>query len=164
MTELTLEEFFDEYIIKASHNLSLSYPFHTFFILCVAIEILGKQLDGKKTSRASFMNALYSFESLNKYVNLNYWSKEDGEIRNSLYDLRCGFAHMFKPGGINCVNISQDDNDLNNNIIGCKSLLSDIEIAWNVVKSKYSKQIKHLAIKCEGSITGSTQTNISKQV
>ncbi len=164
MTELTLEDFFDEYIINASKSLSLNYPFHTFFILCVAIEILGKQIEGKKTSRASFMNALYSFESLNKYVDLNYWSKEDGEIRNSLYDLRCGFAHMFKPGGINCVKISPDDNDLSNNIIGCNSLLYDIEIAWNVVKSNYSERIKQLAIKCEGSITGSTQTNISKQV
>lgn len=42
--ELTRREFFEQYVIKDSEELVDTKPYHTFLVLLVAVEMLGKML------------------------------------------------------------------------------------------------------------------------
>ena len=45
--ELTRREFFERYVIKDSEELAETKPYHTFLVLFVAVEMLGKMLLGE---------------------------------------------------------------------------------------------------------------------
>ena len=158
MENITFEKFFDEYIIKASKEISEKYPFQASIILCVAIEVLGRQLTAAGGSRHRFITALDHFEALKDYRKLHYTGKRNSKC-NKLYDLRCGLAHNFAPNNINCVSISSGYNDLDNNIVGVQSLIADVESAWKTFKKGNQKKMNDIQFQITGTVTGATQTN-----
>ena len=158
MENITFEKFFDEYIIKASKEISEKYPFQASIILCVAIEVLGRQLTAAGGSRHRFITALDHFEALKDYRKLHYTGKRNSKC-NKLYDLRCGLAHNFAPDNNNCVSISSGVNDLDNNIVGVKSLLYDVNSAWETFKKGNLEKMNDIQFQIIGNVTGATQTN-----
>ena len=158
MENITLEKLFEEYILKASDEISEKYPFQATIILCVAIEALGRLLTAASGSRHRFITALEHFEALKDYRKLHYTGKRNTKC-NKLYDLRCGLAHNFAPNNINCVSISSGYNDLDNNIVGVQSLIADVESAWKTFKKGNKKKMNDIQFQITGTVTGATQTN-----
>ena len=158
MENITLEKLFEEYILKASDEISEKYPFQATIILCVAIEALGRLLTAARGSRHRFITALDHFEALKDYRKLHYTGKRNTKC-NKLYDLRCGLAHNFAPNNINCVSISSGYNDLDNNIVGVQSLIADVESAWKTFKKGNQKKMNDIQFQITGTVTGATQTN-----
>ena len=158
MENITLEKLFEEYILKASDEISEKYPFQATIILCVGIEALGRLLTAASGSRHRFITALDHFEALKDYRKLHYTGKRNTKC-NKLYDLRCGLAHNFAPNNINCVSISSGYNDLDNNIVGVQSLIADVESAWKTFKKGNQKKMNDIQFQITGTVTGATQTN-----
>ncbi|MGN1221558.1 MAG: hypothetical protein ACI4TU_11555 [Candidatus Cryptobacteroides sp.] len=158
MEIITLEKLFEEYIIKASKEISEKYPFQATIILCVAIEVLGNQLTDDEGSKKRFIAALEHFEALKDYRKLHYTGKRNSKC-NKLYDLRCGLAHNFAPNNNNCVSISSGHNDLNNNIVGVQSLIADVKSAWETFKKGNQEKLNDIQFQITGTVTGATQTN-----
>ena len=158
MENITLEKLFEEYILNASDEISEKYPFQASIILCVAIEVLGNLLTDDEGSKKRFIAALEHFDSLNKYTNLHYTGRQNSTC-NKLYDLRCGLAHNFAPDNNNCVSISSGVNDLNNNIVGVKSLFDDVKSAWETFQNDHPEKMNDIQFQITGTVTGATQTN-----
>ena len=115
-------------------------PYHAFPLLAIIIELLGKCLNENQDWQhfehggGDFKKAL-ECDSLKKYINLDF----------SLYDvLRCGMAHAFMPK--ERIKLTPDNNDLANNIIGCKELYEDIITAWNSIVNGTIKPAKDLSV------------------
>ena len=158
MENITLEKLFEEYILKASDEISEKYPFQATIILCVAIEALGRLLTAAGGSRHRFITALDHFEALKDYRKLHYTGKRNTKC-NKLYDLRCGLAHNFAPNNINCVSISSGYNDLGKNIVGVQSLIADVKSAWETFQNDHPEKMNDIQFQMTGTVTGATHTN-----
>ncbi len=167
--ELTRREFFEQYVIKDSEELADTKPYHTFLVLLVAVEILGKMLLGETKidkkgkvkdmeSSKAFVEAINDIDALSPYRQFNY------NNTNSLYKLRCGMAHSFSPTLKVTLGLGPDKNDLSNGVIGCKDFLEDIEKAWIEVQNRDDLEVdldeKMLFV--NNSITGGTATSITQ--
>lgn len=158
MENITLEKLFEEYILKASDEISEKYPFQATIILCVAIEVLGRLLTAAGGSRHRFITALDHFEALKDYRKLHYTGKRNTKC-NKLYDLRCGLAHNFAPNNTSCVSISSGVNDLDKNRVGVKSLFNDVKSAWETFQNDHPEKMNDIQFQITGTVTGATQTN-----
>lgn len=113
-------------------------PFHAFASLAVIIEVLGKCSNPNtdwqyyNVQVKDFDNAL-TLPSLQKYKSLPF------NVRSYL---RNGMLHAFFPK--NGVTLTNDRNDLPNNIIGCRELYEDIKAAWEEINSGRIQSQKNL--------------------
>ncbi len=132
--ELTRREFFEQYVIKDSEELVDTKPYHTFLVLLVAVEMLGKMLLGetneKGKSKRAFVEAINDIDALSPYRQFNH------ERTNYLYELRCGMAHSLSLTNNVTLSLAPDKNDLSNGVIGCRDFLEDIKKAWNDVQNR----------------------------
>lgn len=165
--EYSVQEFVD-LILNDVDAIRSHYPYISAVILSIVIEILGKCLletslsDKSTETDKCFKEAIDKCASLKKYSVLDY--KEGTKLKNKLYTfLRCGLAHSLTTGSLK---LKDDKNDLNNNVIGCAELFSDVKSAWEQIVNK-SAEINakmDLAQKCfyidsSTSTSGTTQSH-----
>lgn len=165
--KITRQELFQQYVVQDSEELMEKYPYQTFLVLLVAVEILGKFILGEKDattgqdigSKKAFYTAINDIDAFKPYRIYN--SSKKGVKTNNLYSLRCGFAHILRPDGSN-LKVCPDKNDFQNNTIGCKEFLDDIKKAWDYVKNRPDLKMKLNETVLEvaaDSTTGSTAFN-----
>ena len=176
-TTYTAKEFIERYIIRDISDIVESRPYHAFFLLSTAIEVLGKCLnpDSWQTSGKSeedFSNAINQFESLKDYRCFNcYKTDKNGNqvinkgrpvLTNELFSLlRCGLLHAALPK--NGIFLTDQNEDLSRKLIGCREMYQRICNAWNEAKNNPSLIKKNLlepdVFHVNGSISGTTSTN-----
>lgn len=160
--ELTRREFFEQYVIKDSEELVDTKPYHTFLVLLVAVEMLGKMLLGetneKGKSKRAFVEAINDIDALSPYRQFNH------ERTNYLYELRCGMAHSLSLTNNVTLSLAPDKNDLSNSVIGCRDFLEDIKKAWNDVQNRddLNVNLDEKVLFVNNSITGGTATSITQ--
>lgn len=160
--ELTRREFFEQYVIKDSEELVDTKPYHTFLVLLVAVEMLGKMLLGetnkKGNSKRAFVEAINDIDALSPYRQFNH------KGTNCLYELRCDLAHRLSLTNSVTLSLGPDKNDLSNGVIGCKDFLEDIKKAWNDVQNRDDLKVNldEKALFVNNSITGATATSITQ--
>lgn len=167
--ELTRREFFERYVIKDSEELAETKPYHTFLVLFVAVEMLGKMLLGetkkdKKGKIRDTESSLAFFEAINDIDALSPYRQFNHNNTNFIYKLRCGMAHRFSPKLNVTLSVGPDKNDLSNGVIGCKDFLEDIKKAWNDVQNRDDLKVNldEKALFVNNSITGATATSITQ--
>ena len=145
--ELTRREFFEQYVIKDSEELVDTKPYHTFLVLLVAVEMLGK-----------IVEAINDIDALSPYRQFNH------ERTNYLYELRCGMAHSLSLTNNVTLSLAPDKNDLSNGVIGCRDFLEDIKKAWNDVQNRddLNVNLDEKVLFVNNSITGGTATSITQ--
>lgn len=164
--ELTRREFFEQYVIKDSEELMDTKPYHTFLVLLVAVEMLGKMLLGEtnkngKTrtgSKRAFVEAIKGIDALSPYRQFNH------KGTNCLYELRCGMAHSLSLANNVTLSLGPGKNDLLNGVIGCKDFLEDIKKAWINVQNRDDLKVNldEKMLFVNNSITGGTATSITQ--
>lgn len=173
----TAEEFIDQYIIRDISDIVESHPYHAFFLMSTAIEVLGKCLNANPwqtigESEIDFCNAINQFESLKDYRSFNRDKKDkNGKTitdkngnavqLNDLFSLlRCGLLHAALPK--DGISLTNQNEDLSNRIIGCKEMYQRICNAWKEAKSNPMLIKKNLSapdiFHVNGSISGTTST------
>ncbi len=148
-------EFIETVLINEIGEVANQYPYLAFALMCIGIEFLGKCLHCKDIhtcgeSRDNFSDALEKYPSLNKYQSIN-----------NLYGcLRCGLLHAFLPK--DGVILSGDQNDLPNNVIGCKDFYNDFAIACrdatDITKNITQRKLDDSMLEIVRNMSGTTNT------
>lgn len=132
-----------------------------FIILTLVIEMLGKCLDpandwnDPNNSATQFRNALHELSDLNKYEKYNYHQDENNHDGNYFYSVvRCGLHHSGILAGTSLM-LSSQDNDLNNNIIGCTELCRDVRNALVELKQRNNPRLSEEVLTID-EVTGTT--------
>lgn len=129
-----------------------------FIILTLVIEMLGKCLDpandwnDPNNSATQFRNALHELQGLNKYERYNYNHNHNGNYFCSV--VRCGLHHSGIPAGTSLM-LSSQDNDLDNNIIGCTELCRDVRNAFVELKQRNNPRLSEEVLTID-EVTGTT--------
>lgn len=150
----TLREFIDN-LLEDTKSVVDSKPYLAFMILSVVIEQLGLCKNGltlvNGTHADTYNMALKSSASLEKYMNA---------LPNMYKELRCGMLHVGMPQ--EGLKLCRNQNDLDNNVIGCHDLYDDVQSAWEDIKKQHIGDIDKevLLVKDSGgdSVTGATCT------
>lgn len=153
---MIVREFIQKFMIDDIGRLVDSHPFHSFVLMSIGIEFLGKCLrdgdwdDPNRNATEDFNNAISELYSFTKYRNI------DG-----LYDkLRCGLAHLSVPK--NGIKLDREGNDISSSpiILGCREMYEDFKSACNeVLEDKEGKVKKDLTkdyLVIDNTTTGST--------
>lgn len=146
-TAMTLEEFGDKFI-KDLEPMVSSNPYIAFLVLSTTLEFIARcknmesNFQDDKKTKEKFIKAINSIKAFTPYRNLS----------DKLYKLRCGMVHTTMPS--EDIILSSDENDLEKNVIGCKSLYNDIKEAWQEIKrdiciEKYLKTNRTIIISKE---------------
>lgn len=146
-------------IINELEDIVNNHPYFAFALLAIIIEVFGKCYDSnldwqhRDSSKKDFKSAIRKCSSLTKYKTIG-----DDEVYSTL---RCGLLHAFLPK--DGILLTEDKNDLKNNIIGCKSLYKDVIAAWNQIKIDPSIQNKltNNVLEIRNTITGTTESFIN---
>ncbi len=147
-------------IISDLNSVVKQHPYVAFSVLFLLIEFLGKCLNSKDwdkgKSSKEFYDAIQKYNNLQKYKTFNSTPQKN---YNDLYKIRCAFAHrlLIDAGFM----LDKGCNDFSRNIIGCKDLYDDIQLAWqdvlqgNIVVKK-NLNIKKMSI--NGTLSGNPTT------
>lgn len=136
---MTLKEFGDMFINDYIEPLVDSNPYLAFMVLSASIEFIGKcrrklkdpHEKGKKGNNM-FVDAIDNIYALSPYRAFSY--KTPKGHSNKLYTaLRCGLLHAAMPN-VGII-LSSEKNELKRNVVGCRSLYSDIKSAWIEINS-----------------------------
>ena len=146
-------------VIDDMQDIVEQHPYHAFALLSICIEVIGKSINNDKDWQhfepkgKDFNEALNLCPTLQKYQNVK-----------DLYSiLRCGMNHAFLPK--EGIKLAPDNNDLANNIIGCKELYDDIKDAWNGIITgaiKYSKDLSKPIMNIDGPLSSITPSAESR--
>ena len=160
--EITVQQHYQG-ILDEMQDIVERHPYHAFALLSILIEVIGKSINNDddwqhfEPKGKDFNAALTSCLALQKYQNIK-----------GLYGiLRCGMNHAFLPK--EGIKLAPDNNDLVNNIIGCKELYDDIKDAWDSIitgGTKSSKDLSKPIMSIEGplsSITSSTESRFEQK-
>lgn len=130
--------FGEKFIKEDIKSLVESNPYLAFFVLSAAIEFIARcrccltdfhygERNGKR-----YLDAIDEIEALRPYR--KFKKKKGKGYTNTLYSsIRCGLLHSSMPNS--GIILSSEENELDRNVIGCKSLYSDIKRAWEEIKS-----------------------------
>lgn len=150
--------FIQKFVVEDLEDIVKHHPYHAFFLLSSAIELLGKCLnsspDWQNTSNVDFNNAL-NLPGLSKYKS----------IQNEMYSsLRCGLLHACMPK--EDLRLVQGKNDIPNKVIGCTELYDDVKIAWSELKKNKTikKDMTKEIFEVDMSINSSGMTQTVKNV
>lgn len=158
MVELSAKDFIQNNCIDGLADMVKNNPYYAFSLLAATIEILGKCLDSSPDWHKDspffhpFNSAINNLDSLKKYCLKKV---------NIYHSLRCGLLHAGLPD--NDLKLSDNKNDLHNNVIGCQELYADVKQAWqqilddNLSKKDLSNKIFHV----KNSVSGMTQTSVT---
>lgn len=153
---MKVRDFIQKFLIDDIGKLVDSHPFHSFVLMSIGIEFLGKCLrdgdwdDPNQNATSDFNNAITELHSFTKYRSIC-----------GLYDkLRCGLAHLYVPK--NGIKLDRDGNDISASpiLLGCKEMYEDFKSACNeVLENKEGKVKKDLTkdyLVIDNTTTGST--------
>ena len=158
---MNVREFIQKFMIEDIGKLVDSHPYHSFLLISIGIEFLGKCLNGNEwddpnNSTNDFNNAIKDLRSFAKYRSIT-----------ELHDkLRCGLAHLNAPK--KGILLDKDGNDLSASpvILGCRELYEDFKSACNEVledkEGKVKKDMNKEYIIVD-STTGSTVTSYKEK-
>ena len=79
-------------------------------------------------------DAINNIKALEKYKELNYPNGEKKEANHLYKSIRCGMLHSLLPKKE--IKLNDDNNDLNNMVVGAKELYHDLKEAWEEVKKE----------------------------
>lgn len=136
---MTLKEFGDMFINCYIEPLVDSNPYLAFMVLSASIEFIGKcrrrlkdPHEKGKRGKNMFVDAIDNINALSAYRVFNYQTSKGHS--NKLYTaLRCGLLHAAMPN-VGII-LSSEENELGRNVVGCRSLYSDIKSAWIEINS-----------------------------
>lgn len=156
LSAMSLKEFGDKLINEYIEPLVISNPYLAFMVLSASIEFIGKcrhrlkkpHMNGTKVQNNMFVDAIDNINALSPYRAFDY--KTSKGHSNKLYtSLRCGLLHAAMPN-VGII-LSSEENEIERNVVGCKSLYSDIKSAWIEINNdaqivRYLKETKAMVI------------------
>lgn len=156
LSAMSLKEFGDKFINEYIEPLVISNPYLAFMVLSASIEFIGKcrhrlknpHMNGPMVQKNMFVDAIDNINALSPYRAFNY--KTSKGHSNKLYTaLRCGLLHAAMPN-VGII-LSSEENEIERNVVGCKSLYLDIKSAWIEIKNdaqivRYLKETKAMVI------------------
>lgn len=154
LSAMSLKEFGDKLINEYIEPLVISNPYLAFMVLSASVEFIGKCRHRLKnphnngTKKNMFVDAIDNINALSPYRVFNY--KTSIGHSNKLYTaLRCGLLHAAMPN-VGII-LSSEENEIERNVVGCKSLYSDIKSAWIEINKdaqivRYLKETKAMVI------------------
>ncbi len=136
---MSLLEFGDNLFCDDLRNIVHNHPYLSFVLLSATLEYIGKCLSSDKDifkqgqSEKNCYNAINSILALSKYKKFNRCKANGKKNTNLLYtELRCGMVHSLVPK--TGVILSDNKNELEKNVVGCKDLYEDLCNAWKEIK------------------------------
>lgn len=136
---MSLKEFGDMFINDYIESLIDSNPYLAFMVLSASIEFIGKcrcrlkdPHEKGKRGKNIFVDAIDNIKALSPYRILNY-NTANGHSNKLYTALRCGLLHAAMPN-VGII-LSSGENELGRNVVGCRSLYSDIKDAWKEINS-----------------------------
>lgn len=162
---MKFEQLIEHLLSEAEELRKRDGAYIAFMLLTLVIEMLGKCLDpandwnDSKNSAKQFRNALHELSDLNKYEKYNYHQDENNHDGNYFYSVvRCGLHHSGIPASMSLM-LSSQDNDLDNNVIGCAELCRDVRNAFLELKQRNNSKLSEevLTINEAAGTTGATR-------
>ena len=143
---MTLKEFGDKFINDVNPIVDTN-PYLAFFIMSAALEFISRckaclpNFHKKDGSSDRYVKAINNIKALKPYRIFNrqtIYKTKNGKYKkkntNDLYSvIRCGLLHAGMPN--EGLTLSSELNELENKVVGCKSLYADIRNAWQELKS-----------------------------
>ena len=132
---MSIEQYGNKLINEDLAPLVDSNSYLAFFVLSAAIEFITRcrlrNLHYEKNTAVKYVSTIDCVEAFRPYSKFKY--KKGQYYTNYLYTaMRCGLLHTGLPN--KGIILSSNYNELDKNVIGCRSLYEDIKKAWEEIK------------------------------